>query len=119
MDMDAEARALVAQAMSAADADPSYGLNFGLLHVSTAAAFLIVGIWRGHQELWGRHYGKDLASGGPFVRIGSTGDETPIGCVWELAAICHERMAWHRYLFSARTAADKRAWLEDVYAGPA
>jgi hypothetical protein len=26
-------------------------------------------------------------------------------------------MAWHRYLFSARDAAAKRAWLEDVYTG--
>ena len=42
----------------------------------------------------------------------------PGGCVWELGVTCHERMAWHRYLFSERAAADKRAWLEDLYAGP-
>ena len=30
---------------------------------------------------------------------------------------CHEREAWGRYLFSDRTDAAKRAWLEDVYAG--
>ncbi len=116
-EMDADARAIITDAMAGGAWDPSYGLNFALLHLSTAHAFLIAGVWRGHQELWGRIYAKELAANGPFTRIDTTGEDAPLGCVWELGVICHERMAWHRYLFSGRIEADKRAWLEDVYAG--
>jgi hypothetical protein len=116
-EMDAEARAVLAEAMTRTAWDPSYGLNFALLHVSTTHAFLITGVWRGHQELWARHYVKDLAADGPFTRIDTTDQDAPLACVWELGVICHERMAWHRYLFTERTDEDKRAWLEDVYAG--
>lgn len=115
--MDAEARAEIAEAMRAGAWDPSYGLNFALLHVSTAHAFLIAGVWRGHQELWERIYAKDLKTDSSFTRLPMDGEDTPAACVWELGVICHERTAWRRYLFSARDAAAKRAWLEDVYAG--
>jgi hypothetical protein len=88
-----------------------------LLHLSTAHAFLITGIWRGHQELWARHYVKDLATNRPITRIDVTGQDAPLACVWELGVVCHERTAWSRYLFSDRTEAAKRAWQEDVHAG--
>ena len=117
-DIDADARMLIADAMSGGAWDPSYGMNFALLHVSTAHAFLIAGVWRGHQELWERIYARELATGSPFTRVDMTGEDAPLGCVWELGVTCHERMAWHRYLFSGRTDADKRAWLADYYAGP-
>ena len=116
-ELDAEARATIAEAMAGGAWDPSYGLNFALLHVSTTRAFLIAGVWRGHQELWERIYAKELSPSGPFTRIPADGEDTPAACVWELGVICHERMAWHRYLFSARGESDKRAWLADLYAG--
>lgn len=115
--MDAEARTVIADAITRGAWNPEYGLNFALLHVSTAHAFLIAGVWRGHQELWERVYYKELASSGPFTRIATDGEDTPAACVWELGVICHERMAWHRYLFSGCTEADKRAWLADTYTG--
>jgi hypothetical protein len=115
--IDAEARAVLIAAMADGSWDPSYGLNVALLHMSTAHAFLIAGIWRGHQELWARHYAKDLATNGPFTRIDTTGQDAPLACVWELGVICHERMAWHRFLFSDRGAVARRAWLGDVYEG--
>jgi hypothetical protein len=115
--MVAEARKIIVEAMAQADWSPSYGLNFALLHVSTAHAFLIAGIWRGHQELWERIYAKDLALDGPFTRVATDGADAPAACVWEMGVICHERMAWHRYLFSDRTDSDKRAWLEDTFTG--
>jgi hypothetical protein len=114
--MDAEARAEIAAAAAGAWA-MEYGLNFALIHLSTTHAFLIAGVWRGHQELWGRHYLKDLAQDGPFTRIETGGEQVPMACVWEFGVVCHERMAWHRYLFSGRAEADKRAWLADAYAG--
>jgi len=115
--MDAEARAVIIDAMAGGDWNPEYGLNFALIHLSTTHAFLISGVWRGHQELWERVYYKELALSGPFVRTDMDGEDSPAACVWELGVICHERMAWHRYLFTERTEADKRAWLADTYAG--
>src|SRR4051812_48880507 len=81
--MDAEARTVIADAMATTAWDPSYGLNFCLLHVSTAGAFLIAGVWRGHQELWERIYAKDLATDSPFGRV-EVGEDGPVGCVWEM-----------------------------------
>jgi hypothetical protein len=118
-DLDAEARAVIAGAMAQTPWDPSYGLNFVVLHVSTTHAFLIAGVWRGHQELWERIYARELSTSGTFIRIPTDGEDTPAGCVWEMAAICHERTAWHRYLFSDRSPDAKHAWLADLYAGPA
>lgn len=117
--MDGEARGVIAEAMEEGAWDPSYGLNFALLHVSTTHAFLIAGVWRGHQELWERIYARVLAEDGPFARVDPYGEDAPVGCVWEMAVTCHERMAWHRYLFSARDESAKCAWLEDVYSGVA
>ena len=116
-DLDADARAAITDAVERDGWDLSYGLNFALLHLSTAHAFLIAGVWRGHQELWERIYVMDLEQPGPFVRLESGKHDDPLACVWELGVICHERMAWHRYLFSARTEADKHAWLSDSYTG--
>jgi hypothetical protein len=118
-EIDAEARAEIAAAMAAGAWDPSYGLNIAILHVSTTGAYLLAGVWRGHNELWERVYARELAPGSSFERIAATGEDAPVGCVWEMAATCHERMSWHRYLFTDRTEADKRTWLEDVYSGPA
>lgn len=118
-ELDAEARGVVATALSTTPWDPSYGLNIAILHVSTAGAYLLAGVWRGHQELWERVYARELTDGATFQRVDASGEDGPVGCVWELAATCHERMAWHRYLFSGREEADKRAWLADVYRGPA
>ena len=70
-----------------------------------------------HQELWERIYVKDLETDSSFTRLPTDGEDTPTACVWELGVICDERMAWRRYLFSARDAAAKRAWLEDVDTG--
>jgi hypothetical protein len=115
-ELDAEAREVVAEAAGGV-LDVEYGLNFALLHHSTTHAFLIIGIWRGHQELWERIYAKELGQPRPFTRIPTDGPVTPAACVWELGVICHEMMAWHRYLFSERAERDKHTWLADSYAG--
>lgn len=117
--MDEEARSVLVDAAATGYWDMQYGLNFALLHHSTAHAFLITGVWRGHQELWERIYVKDLATNSPFTPIDRSGLDSPAACVWELAVICHERMAWHQYLFSDRANLDKLDWLDDTYSGPA
>lgn len=114
-----EARATVVAALQGGVCRPEYGLGFVLLHVSTSHAFPAVGSWRGHQECWEVIWVKELGEAAPFAILPANGEERPLACVWELAVVCHERMAWHRYLFSARDEAAKRAWLADTYAGTA
>ncbi len=115
--MDRDGRALIAGAISTGAWNPEYGLNIGLVHLSTTHAFVIAGVWRGRNELWLRHYIKDLSTSEPFARIDVSGEDVPSACVWEMGVLCHERMAWHRYLFSARSDADKQIWLADAYQG--
>jgi hypothetical protein len=115
--MDAEARALLTADATSGAWQTEYGLDFALLHLSTAGAFLIAGTWRGHQEMWERVYLKDLANGEPFALVTRDGQDWPGACVWEMGVISHERMAWHRYLFTERDEAAKRAWLQDTYTG--
>jgi hypothetical protein len=116
-EMDAEAQAILIDAATNSPWTPEYGLNFAMLHVSTAHAFLITSVWRGHQEMWHRAYVKDLSTNSPFTRIDLAGEDAPILCVWEMGVTFHERMAWHRYLFSDRTETDKHTWLHDTYTG--
>lgn len=113
----AEARQLVASSVERGEQETGYGLNFAFLHASTTTAYLIVGVWKAHQEFWETLYVKDVASGGPFVRQAHVGQDAPTLCVWELGVVQHERMAWHRYLFSPRTDADKLAYLHDLHTG--
>ncbi len=115
--LDVEAQGVLIDAAMGGAWTPEYGLNFAMLHVSTAHAFVIASVWRGHQEMWHRAYYKELAADGPFTRVAVTGEDAPTYCVWELGVICHERMAWHRYLFSEKTEADKHAWLADTFSG--
>jgi hypothetical protein len=116
-ELDDAARRLIER--DAAGWDLSYGLNFALIHQSVSWAYLIVGIWRGHQEWWERIYAVELKTPYAFTATEPDGAFMPGACVWELAVICHERMAWHRYLFSDREDEDKRAWLADTYDGVA
>ena len=116
-DLDALARETLIDAATAGAWDLSYGLNIAQLHLSTSHAYLIPGVWRGHQELWQRPYWLELDRSTRFARVDMAGEDAPAACVWELGVIGHERMAWHRYLFSARDAAAKHAWLTDVYSG--
>lgn len=112
-----EARELLAAACRTDGWDLEYGLNFAVLHLSTRHAFLIVGMWRNHQELWRRVAIKELASAGPLAWERFDAVDAPSACVWEFGPIVHERMAWHRYLFSDRGDPEKRAWLADTYGG--
>jgi hypothetical protein len=43
----------------------------------------------------------------------------PTFCVWELAAVCHERRAWSRFLRSRRDELAKQAYLTSAYEGSA
>ena len=43
----------------------------------------------------------------------------PTFCVWELAAVWHEKGTWERFLTSERDETAATIWQRDVYAGSA
>jgi hypothetical protein len=97
--------------------DNEYG--FVIVHLSGEAFyFLLVSTWRGANEVWETVYvndGRGFEPGGaPQV-----GPHRATFCVWELAAVLHERDAWTRVLQSARDDAAVEAYFADRYAGPA
>ena len=93
--------------------------GFVILHrCGESFYFLLVCTWRNENELWETVWAKpgDRTFFGPWVREGT---QIPTFCVWELAAICHERQAWSAYLSSTRGAAARRSYLASVYEGAA
>jgi hypothetical protein len=52
----------------------------------------------------------------PFPRDGA---HKPSFCVWELAAVWHEKEAWERFLLSDRGIQARNAWQSDLYTGVA
>jgi hypothetical protein len=93
-----------------------YGLGFVLLHYTEEAAYLIIGTWKNNQELWESLYIKHFNDEGTFQRI-NLGVDGPTLCVWDMAAVWHEREAWVEYLNSKRSEDDKIRYLEDQYSG--
>ncbi len=108
----AEARALVA-----ADGEfTADDVGFVLLHLcGESFYFLLVGRWRGTNELWETVYTKDGA--GPF-ELTRPGPTKATFCVWELAVVNHERLAWTTYLRGQRTDGDRSTYLAERFSGP-
>jgi hypothetical protein len=95
-------------------------LGFVILHrCGTDFYFLLVCTWRNDNELWETVWAKGAAEDSEFRpwRIG--GAHRPTFCVWELAAVCHERLAWTRYLLSGRDEHAKQRYLRSTYEGDA
>jgi hypothetical protein len=96
------------------------GLGFVILHrCGNDFYFLLLSTWRGSNEIWETVFYKDGDAMPDFAPFPRDGAHKPCFCVWELAAVWHEKQAWERFLTSARDEAAAQAWLEDRYAGPA
>ncbi|AWC21510.1 MULTISPECIES: hypothetical protein [Aminobacter] len=94
-------------------------LGFVILHRCGADFhFLLVSSWRHANEMWETVYAK-TADAPDFSLFALPGPHRATFCVWELAAVDHERQAFVRYLFSTRDDAAKRAYLADMYRGEA
>ena len=94
-------------------------LGFVILHrCSDDFHFLLVSSWRNANEMWETVYAK-TAEVPDFSLFALPGPHRATFCVWELAAVNHERLAFSRYLYSARDDPAKRAYLADVYRGGA
>lgn len=94
-------------------------LGFVILHRCGADFhFLLVSSWRNANEMWETVYAK-TSEAPDFSLFALPGPHRATFCVWELAAVNHEREAFGRYLFSRRDDAAKRAYLADMYRGGA
>lgn len=84
--------------------------------------FLLMGAWRGSNELWEAVWYRDagLAAFAPFdpAYPAQAGTLRPTFCVWELGIVAHESAAWTRYLASAREEDDLERWHADFLEGP-
>jgi len=96
------------------------GLGFVILHrCGNDFYFLLVSTWRNNNELWETvlyKNGDAMTDFAPFPREES---HKPTFCVWELAAVWHEKQAWERFAQSARDEPAVEVWLRDRYAGAA
>jgi hypothetical protein len=100
-------------------------LGFAILHRCGADFhFLLPVVWRGANEAWetvAYHHGEmaGFERFDPAYPVISGGEiaPRPTFCVWELAIVAHEALAWSRFLASVRDEAAVAAWQEDVLAG--
>lgn len=101
--------------------------GFVLLHRCGADFhFLLVSVWRGANEVWEAvwyHQGAmdGFAPFGPAYPASADAPGAallrPTFCVWELAVVAHEALAWGRLLASDRGEADLARWQADLIDG--
>jgi hypothetical protein len=95
-------------------------LGFVILHrCGESFYFLLVSTWRNENELWETVWAKESDDDPTFHAVTVEGTHRPTFCVWELAAVCHERGAWSTYLSSRRDDVAKHAYLRSSYDGVA
>jgi hypothetical protein len=93
-------------------------LGFVILHrCGDGFYFLLLCTWRNDNELWETVWAKERDEEPAFRPWRTEGTHRPTFCVWELGAVCHERLAWARYLLSARDEAARQEYLRDTLAG--
>jgi hypothetical protein len=115
-----EAIAGLARAYLTNNALEARGLGFVILHrCGKEFYFLLVSAWRGNNEVWETVFYKDGDAMADFSVFPREGMHKPTFCVWELAAVWHEKQAWERFLMSARDEAAAQVWLRDLYTGQA
>lgn len=114
------ARAFLERESTAGRLDQLGELGFVILHrCGRDFYFLLVGSWRNENELWETVYAKDGDKQPDFAEWPLAMPHHATFCVWELAAVWHEKQAWTRFLLSARDDHAANAYLEDRYRGGA
>jgi hypothetical protein len=117
-DVTASARAFLhGEASAALGADGDHG--FVILHrCGETFHFLLLGAWRGANELWEAVWYRDAGMDGFAAFPPAYGAPLrPTFCVWELGIVAHESRAWTRFLASPRVVADLDRWRDDVADG--
>lgn len=111
----AESRAFLAAAVVKLKFEGDLG--FVILHRAGAVLLLLLTTWRNTNEMWESVYVKDLRQPGGYVALTIERNHKATYCVWELAAVWHERHAWVRFLSSKRDAEAKLAYINDRFTG--
>ncbi len=65
--------------------------------------------------MWEVAYYKPVGQPDRYTLIPAETSQRGTYCVWELAAVWHERHAWVRFLSSARDHAAKLAYIQDRF----
>jgi hypothetical protein len=113
-----QARDFLRSEASAGRLDLHDELGFVILHrCGEDFYYLLACTWRNDNEMWQTGYGRQGDEA--FALVEHDGNHRATQCVWELAATVHERLAWTRFLLSERDEPAKRAYLSDVFTGPA
>ena len=93
-------------------------LGFVVLHrCGEDFYFLLVCTWRNENELWETVWAKDGERTFCFKPWPLEGTHRPTFCVWELGVVAHERLAWARFLSSARDRDSRLEYMRDTYEG--
>ena len=93
-------------------------LGFVILHrCGQAFYFLLVSTWQNDNELWETVWAKDGPDDPDFHPWPLEGTHRPTYCVWELGVVAYERIAWSRYLRSARDRDARLDYMRDTYEG--
>jgi hypothetical protein len=95
---------------------PSEGAGALIVHRGRDALFAVLAWWVGVNMLRQHTWVAPLDAPPEFESLAATGLTT---CVWELAVLQHERAAWLRHVFTATSARDLDAYLDDVFTGTA
>jgi len=88
-----------------------------LLHRAGSVLLLMIITWRNTNELWESVYVKDLNQTDGYELTKFDTSHRGTYCVWELAAVWHERHAWVRFLSSKRDDEAKLAYINDRFSG--
>lgn len=92
-------------------------LGFVILHrCGKDFYFLLVSTWRNGNELWESVYAKDGDTQKNFAPFKVETHHRATFCIWELAAVWHERQAFRRYVLGEES---KEVYLKDFYQGEA
>jgi len=93
-------------------------LGFVILHrCGDGFHFLLVSTWQNDNELWETVWAKDGDQDREFHPWPLDGTHRPTFCVWELGVVAHERLAWARFLSSARDRDSRLEYMRDTYEG--
>lgn len=113
----AEARAFLTAEAQAGHLVLNNELGFVILHRAQSVLLLLFNIWRSTNEIYEAVYMKDVPTNSAYQPIVFETSPKATYCVWELAAVWHERNAWVRFLSSKRDDAAKLAYVNDRFVG--
>ena len=82
-------------------------VGFVLVHRGEEALWVIVGWW-GLDIMYHRLFRADLGS----TALSRVGPDGPVGCVWELHVVDHERRAWVEHVMRRPVEPDYDAYLD-------